>query len=227
MVEPGDVWTARMPKEFKDRAPRYDRRGDVLMTVVDGIDTIPLPIQAFARADGSTLPPDDVPSRLALLDKDGIWAEALIGNLADPVVFGIEDPDFALACARAYNDWVAETFLSYGERQVGIAFVPVVGDIAKCVEEIERVAELGLRGFTLPLWPPEPYFLSKFEPMWRAAASLGLAISFHAHTGTFFKKVFLEPDNPENYMKNDTTNVLDRAALKTAGGFGGTLVQSF
>jgi predicted TIM-barrel fold metal-dependent hydrolase len=221
VIEPGDVWTSRVPAALKERAPRYERRDDVLMTVVDGRDTVAIPVQAFALADGTTLPPDDVPGRLELLDKDGVWAEALIGNLAGTVVFGIEEPEFAMACARAYNDWLAETFVPYGDRQVGIAFIPSSVEPAAATAEIERVHAMGLRGITMPLWPTEPYFLEKFEPIWDTAAGLGLPLSFHSGTGSFFKKIFLEENNQESFIANaGAMEPRYRDAVKTAGGMG-------
>src|SRR5215813_6403561 len=134
LIEPRDVWTKRVPSKLRDRAPPYEDRGAVLMTVVDGKDSVPMPKQMFSLSDGSVLPAEDAPARLKLLDDGGVWAEALIGNLAGTVVFGIEEPEFALACARAYNDWLAEIFVPYGDRQVGIAFVPVCVDPAESVK---------------------------------------------------------------------------------------------
>jgi predicted TIM-barrel fold metal-dependent hydrolase len=183
VIEPGDVWTSRVPASMKDRAPRIERVGDDLNMYVEGQMAGSLPVKTFALADGNTLPPDDVPGRLELIENDGIWAEALIGNLAGGFVFGMEEPEFAFACARAYNDWLAETFGPYADRQIGIAFVPLCGEPAQAVAEVERLAGLGLKGFALPLWPAEPYHLSKFEPIWEAAAAFKLPISFHAHTG--------------------------------------------
>ena len=99
VIEPGDVWTSRVPASMKDRAPRIERVGDDFCMYVEGQMAGSLPVKTFALEDGNTLPPDDVPGRLELIENDGIWAEALIGNLAGGFVFGMEEPEFAFACA--------------------------------------------------------------------------------------------------------------------------------
>ena len=36
VIEPGDVWTSRVPASMKDRAPRIERVGDDLNMYVEG-----------------------------------------------------------------------------------------------------------------------------------------------------------------------------------------------
>ena len=51
----------------------------------------------------------------------------------------IPDPELRWASARAYNDWLAETFTAASTRFAGAAMIPVQ-EIDSAVEEIERVA---------------------------------------------------------------------------------------
>jgi predicted TIM-barrel fold metal-dependent hydrolase len=95
------------------------------------------------------------------------------------------DPELRLHSARAYNDWLAETFGASSNRFAGAAMIPL-GDIDASVAEIERVANLGLRTIMLPISPPDgaPYNLEQYDPLWAAAQSHGLPVSFHVGTGS-------------------------------------------
>jgi predicted TIM-barrel fold metal-dependent hydrolase len=121
--------------------------------------------------------------RINDLDIDGVWGEVLYPTTG-LFVWSILDPELSIACAKAYNDWLAETFGYYSHRFAGSAMIPV-SDIDSAVAEIERVARLGLRSLMLPMHPPadRPYHLDVWDPVWAAAQALGFPVSFHIATG--------------------------------------------
>jgi predicted TIM-barrel fold metal-dependent hydrolase len=218
-VEPEDLWTTRLPKQMRERAPRYVLEDGVLRGLVDG-----QPRQVMeATAFGMELhPPDlsDIGGRLEMLERDGIWSEGVLGNLCGVVVMCLEEPDFALACARAYNDWMAEVFEPYRDRVVGHAYIPMCGEPAAAVAEVERAASLGLRSIIIPLWPPEPYLQRKFDPVWEAAAAHDMPICMHAHTGRWFRRMaWGDIAEPEVISSADYSDPRDLTAWQTAGGF--------
>jgi predicted TIM-barrel fold metal-dependent hydrolase len=98
--------------------------------------------------------------------------------------FMIPDPELRAACARVYNDWLAETFAP-DPRFAAAALIPVQ-DVDFAVAEIERVAGKGLRSAMLPINPPaeRPYNDEAYEPLWAAAAAHGFPVSFHVGTGS-------------------------------------------
>src|SRR5215470_17921501 len=85
---------------------------------------------------------EDVPAkghvpheRLKALDADGIDGEVLFPN--DPSSFHqYGDPDFELACVRAYNDSMSE-WRSQSDRFIPLAMVPLLGGIRATVAEVE------------------------------------------------------------------------------------------
>lgn len=178
--EPPDLWMKRLPKNLRDRAPRYEYTNTDRVWVAEGKPFATDPLAEQTRLDG-TLITDDVELRLRDLDADGVWAETLFGNLGLQCL-RFEEPEFAVACSRAYNDYVAETFSQYSERQIPIAVIPV-RDISAAVVEIERVANLGLRGVSLPMAVNLPYSHETYDPLWDAAQDHCLPISFHFGTG--------------------------------------------
>ncbi len=180
LIEPADLWTTRMPKALRERAPKYEYSAGHRTWYFNGRPFIKEPLAIEAREDGS-LVPEDVPSRLKELDQDGVWAETIFGNMA-PFCLGTKDTDYGMAMARAYNDHLAESFGPYKNRELGIAMIPIV-DVPLAVAEIKRIHKLGLPGIALPMMSQKPYFLEEFEPIWATAEDLGLPISFHVGTG--------------------------------------------
>src|SRR5271155_3599138 len=135
IVEPEDMFIKRLPKNLRERAPRYVNEGGNIVAYVDGVIRQVIPEVAF----GTEMWPeknDDIPARLEMLERDGVWGEAILGNLTGVVGMCIEEPDFAMACARAYNDWLVETFEPYRDRVVGHAFIPVCTDPKDSVAEV-------------------------------------------------------------------------------------------
>jgi predicted TIM-barrel fold metal-dependent hydrolase len=195
--EPADLWSSRMPKAMVDAA---DDSLSMRMLVSSG----------NMQGDDGMPPPDDVAARLKLLEEDGIWAETIIGNRAGLFVLSIEEPDIAHASARAYNDYIADAFAGYTDRELAIGFIPI-RDLDESVKEIERCAALGLPGITLPTKPIDPYHLEQYEPLWAAANAHGFPVSFHATTGGKLSESFAK------MSEASPKDIRTRAANKTLG----------
>jgi len=187
VVEPGDLWQLRLPRRFRSQAPRRVDNGDGTHDFwVEGVNgpvlvhksDQTLVDDASHREDGRY----DPCARLCALDADGVWAEVLYPSTG-LWAFSIADPELAMASARVYNDWLAETFAGC-PRFAGGAMLPV-HDVSASVAEIERVAALGLRSLMLPMSPPpsRPYHHRDYEPLWSAADAWGLPLTFHVSTG--------------------------------------------
>jgi len=137
-------------------------------------------ITAERMLDGDGQPVDeDAQKRLHALDVDGVGLEVL--HPGPFPIYWTPDGELAMAQARIYNDWLAETFLPI-ERFIPVAAVPLV-DIEASVAEIERVASLGFRGFCLPIFISPYYWSAIYEPIWAAARDTGLVVTFHAALG--------------------------------------------
>jgi len=164
--EPGDLWTARVSREFADRAPRIEsfEQGDAW--VLDGVaDPINFGMNACAG-----LPPEqmtgwkrfdeirrggyDPAARLDEMDQDGVDAEVLYPTpRLSQAVFAYTDADLHHALVRAYNDWLTEYVAYAPDRFAGLAMLPNRGADG-AVAEIERVqGRPGIRGVVMGCYP--------------------------------------------------------------------------
>jgi predicted TIM-barrel fold metal-dependent hydrolase len=191
--EPPGLWTERVPRALRDRAPRIERfeQGDAW--VIEGVDD---PI-SFGMNACAGLPPDemrawvrfeelrrgghDPAARIDEMLRDGVDAEVLYptprlfqGIVANP------DPDYHLAMVRAYNDWLSEYVEYAPDRFAGLAAIPNRG--AKlALEEMNRVqGRPGIRGFLLGCYPNgtlEP--MPEDDAVWGLLEELGLPVNIH------------------------------------------------
>lgn len=122
---------------------------------------------------------------LEFLDDVGIEATVLYpsGGLA----YGwVTDIDWAVALARAYNNWLHATYLERSPRFKGIALIPLQ-DPEAAVEELRRAVEdLGMSGAMLPSNGLPTHLGSKlYWPIYGEADRLGCALAVHggSHRG--------------------------------------------
>ena len=93
----------------------------------------------------------------------------------------IQDRDWAVTLARAYNDWLSHRFMRVSPRLVGVALLPVQ-DVPEAVSELRRcVNELGMVGAVLPAVAIGGRLFSgpEFHPLWEEAQRLDVPISTH------------------------------------------------
>jgi hypothetical protein len=119
------------------------------------------------------------------MDAVGIEAAALYPTAM--LAFGrLPYPDYAIVTSRAYNDWLAETYLAFSPRFKGMCLVPLQEPEA-AVEELRRcVTELGMRGAMLPVDLVTGSLGAKhYYPLYQEADRLGCALAVHGgcHAG--------------------------------------------
>ncbi|MDA8312250.1 MAG: amidohydrolase family protein [Actinomycetota bacterium] len=122
---------------------------------------------------------------LAFLDDVGIERTVLYPTRG--LAFGhVVSLDYAAVLARAYNDWVADTYLRADDRFHAMALVPMQ-DPEEAVKELRRaVTELGMLGAMLPSnGLPQLLGAKCYWPVYEEAERLGCALSVHggAHDG--------------------------------------------
>ena len=144
--------------------------------------------------DGGRLASHDPAARDAELDREGIAGEVIFpdadvlgGGASAPFSAGLQssgelDGELVMAGARAHNRWLAELCSSSPERRCGVATIPILHDVDWAVAEMQRVAGAGLRAMMIPtLWGSKPaYHDPVYEPVWAAAADLGLVVNVHS-----------------------------------------------
>jgi predicted TIM-barrel fold metal-dependent hydrolase len=199
--EPHDLWTSRAPASLKDRVPRVVRDGDRRAWVVDGKVQISMSTpSSVIRKDGEkSRGPEffaweiedvhvasyDMRARVEMLDRLGLYAQILYPNVAG---FGsqnfmkVEDGALRHACARIYNDAMAEIQADCGGRILPMALMPW-WNIGQCVEEVARAKSLGLKGIVM-CSDPDSIGLpdlgdSAWLPFWEACDDAEMPVNFH------------------------------------------------
>jgi len=98
------------------------------------------------------------------------------------LAFGlIQDREWSVALASAYNDWLYNAYTKRDSRLQGVALLPCL-DVPAAVAELTRVVrELGMRGALLPAATvmARPYGHPDFDPLWAESERLDVPIGFH------------------------------------------------
>lgn len=197
MTEPPDLWTKRIDRKFRERAPRVVQRKEKAGSFFVAPDIAPFPVaggfstgrsgrelQKHLKSGYEAARPSgwDPAERLKDQDIDGIQAEVIYTTLG-LALFQLKDAELQRACFQVYNDWVAE-FRAYDPKRLHPVALISLEDVDSGVKELERAARLGLKGGMIWGAPPEdrPYYSEVYDPFWSAAQSLGLPISLHVVT---------------------------------------------
>ena len=147
---PADLWTSRMPAEFRDRAPHVEesagpgrvdlRRPELGPLVGQGHDV------QRAQADLHGLRPrrdrrsDRAPARRSPSSAEGHGPRRRHTHVVFGPVTSFNHPDMALpdACYRVYNDWLADFCAVAPDRLLGVPMLPP--DPESALKELKRIA---------------------------------------------------------------------------------------
>ena len=200
LTEPHDLWTSRAPADYRDRVPQVRDIDGTAMWTVDGVTLGRASASSVVHRDGSRhrgtdfiqwtfadahLGAHDVPTRLAVMDEIGVWAQIVYPNAAGfggQRFGGLTDPVLKALCATLYNDAMAELQDQGNGRLYPVALLPW-WDIDASVAEAQRAATLGLRGVNMTSDPQQagaPDLADPaWDPLWEVCADLALPINFH------------------------------------------------
>jgi predicted TIM-barrel fold metal-dependent hydrolase len=194
--EPPGTYVDRVPDHLKDLAPRMLRGADG----GDGwsLDGKP-PKTTFGlgatgaitgqnyqeyRASGikfEELLPGNYQGADAIKDNeiDGVDAASIYPSPAISSFYQMDNRELALACVRAYNDWLIDEFCAPDpDRLLSLPFVPVNDGMPSCVAEADRVIAKGAKGLFLPL-PNVPYHDTRYDPLWKIATEAKVPVTIH------------------------------------------------
>ncbi len=92
----------------------------------------------------------------------------------------IKQVEWAVALARAYNNWLHDQFLSRSPRLKGAALIPLQ-EISEAVKELRRaVTQLGMVGAILPaVGLRRPLGDASYNPIYEEAQALGCMLAVH------------------------------------------------
>jgi hypothetical protein len=123
VVEPADLWTKRMDKRFRDRAPRVESRPDADYYMIDGITPFPVGLEGVTieeKIAGQVMTPKgrrhaetrpgawDPQLRLVDQTRDHLRAEVIYPGGFGLQFFHVRDAEYQQAAMRVYNDWIGE-----------------------------------------------------------------------------------------------------------------------
>jgi predicted TIM-barrel fold metal-dependent hydrolase len=200
LTEPHDLWTSRAPAKYRERVPQVVEVDGVPTWTVDGVTLQRASASSVVHRDGSRCrgaafiswtfddahpAAYDVPTRLAVMDEVGIWAQVVYPNTAG---FGgqrfgaVDDPVLKNLCATLYNDAMAEIQEQAGGRLFPMALLPW-WDVEASVAEAQRIAAMGLRGVNMTSDPQQgdaPDLGSRaWDPLWEVCADADLPVNVH------------------------------------------------
>ncbi len=180
VMEPADTVLTRVPKAFRDQAPRFPE-----LKVGEGFQTHP---------GGS-----DPHQRIKEMAADGVSAEVLYPTYSLDL-FAMDDAALHEACCRAYNDWLIEYCQVSTDRLVGVPMIATY-NTEHAVQELEGCAKAGLRGALLWQAPPKdlPFTSDHYNRFWAAAQDLNMPVSLHILTGHGYAKNRQERKGIERY----------------------------
>ena len=198
--EPEDLWLTRLPEHLRHRAPRYEVGEDGAQRLIIEGQRLGWSKRSVADQERRTaaVDPDE---RLKSMEIDAIYAEIMYPGVGLHI-WKIEDAELGTACMRVYNDYVAEMYAQQSPRFRPPAMIPIYS-IAGAVEEIRRVAKIGIKALILPLKAEtRSYNYPAYDELWATAQELGMPISFH--NGTGYDMIFY--DGPGSGVANYATS---------------------
>jgi predicted TIM-barrel fold metal-dependent hydrolase len=200
VVEPADLWTKRMDKRFRDRAPRVESRPDADYYMIEGITPFPVGLEGVTieekiagqvttpkgRRHAETRPGAwDPQPRLVDQARDHLRAEVIYPGGFGLQFFHIHDAEYQRAAMRVYNDWLGEFCAVAPDRLLGAGLLPMRGPVEWAVEEAERLAKTkGIRSVIIPAEVGRSYAHQDYNRLWAALQDLGLLVATHSGTGT-------------------------------------------
>lgn len=196
VMEPPDLWLNYLEPRYRHRAIRIERSADGVESLIvdnkvllsgrlaalggvehDAMQAFTDP--ALSYLDGCPKASYDTSARVRLLDEWGVDKGVVfptIGILWDKA----DDPELAMAYARAYNNWQWDFAKPAPDRILPIAQIPLY-DVDLACEELKRCLKLGFKGMFLA---PEPVGGRRpsnpvFDPLWNLLVDANLPVCVH------------------------------------------------
>ena len=187
----------RVPREYRDRAPKLVRGADggdgwsfggKPPSRTFGIEAMAGRARAdFAKSGlrfDEILPGNyDPDAHVHDMEIDGV--DVSVVYPANAIFVYLEpDRELAHACLRSYNDWILEDFqAAHPDRLVALPMLPVDDGCDAAIAELERVLAKSARGAFIPGMPGRPYHDPSYDPLWAAAAAREVPLTFHRTFG--------------------------------------------
>jgi predicted TIM-barrel fold metal-dependent hydrolase len=198
VMEPPDLWQRYMTDEFRFRAPMGSTSENVrdLRIIFPEDDSNALggpPHRGRNYERNQKLYADHARRgwtgevQLEAMDAEGLDVAILFPSRGLSVLtHPNQEPRYAAAIARAYNDWMRDLCQADTDRLIGAGMVSVY-DIPSAVEEVHRcVEELGFKAVFLRsnVVNGKQWYDPYYEPLWEILEKLDIPLGFHEASGS-------------------------------------------
>ncbi len=198
VIEPAHVWSDYVPAKYKDRAPHVVEEDGRQIWVWEGGRETTMGLNAVAgkpREEWGLEPArfeDMIPGCYDPEERrKDLLSNGIFGSLAFPTLPGFggrkfatfEDKDLALACVRAWNDYMLEEWCAAApDMFVPMTIVPV-WDVDLAVAELERSVEKGSKALC---WLENPakvgqpgYHSGYWDKLFAATQAMDIPVCMH------------------------------------------------
>lgn len=237
VIEPPDLWTSRMSKEkWGDLVPhvKWDPEINEEQWFIGEKPIYRVGIPAMAGYDEyaplhpvrvADIPDDQIfaAQRLKKMDEYGVHSAILYPNVgvfaaADYLGMAI-DPQFALECTQAYNNFLVDFCSTDTDRYIPVMTIPF-WDLEETRKEIDRATAAGHKGIVMTS-QPENFDLpsldhSHWYPLWDQCQSLGIPVNFHIGSGKL--TTYGLPENGEHAGYAWTSTMIFQGNVRTIAG---------
>ena len=125
----------------------------------------------------------DLDRRMRDMAREGVDAQVIFPNIALDCGGSHQTQEYSKAFARAYNEYVRETFAPASKRFKPAAMIPT-DDIEDTLAEARKCIDDGFATMFLPCVVPwQPYRLKVYEPLWSMAEEASIPLTFHVFSG--------------------------------------------
>lgn len=201
VLEPPDLWKQYIDPKYRDIAPHVH-------TDESGKESLRIGASSGERVKGNTVFEQgvghlgafgaawghgsleipylecrggyDPDARIAHMNGEGIDVAVLFPGIG--LVLGGLDPDFAAACYRAYNRWLAELCSAHPGRLIGAAMIPLQS-VEHAIAELRHARET--LGLSVIFVRPNAYqgrmpHHPDLRPFWREVQELDVSVAIHS-----------------------------------------------
>jgi predicted TIM-barrel fold metal-dependent hydrolase len=185
-----EIWVHRIPKQYRDRAPRRIKLPDGRDAIVEegreisfrgtnqfagkSIEEFNPVFLDFDNAAGAGTPEQ----RIKEQDQDGIDAELLFATEARNTA--IKDKAAFLGILKAFNDYFIEDYCAVApDRLIGVSVLPNIG-VEEDIAELKRCKDKGFKAARLHTFPSgESYPTPEDDRFWAAAIDMEMPLTIH------------------------------------------------
>lgn len=213
ITEPPNCYKDYIDPKYRHRAPHVEigPKGGEIYVVDDFNEGKPYAVNFGGMAAAGLDPRDikldtrkfedlhpgghDGKARIADQDRDGIAGEVIYPSVG-MILCNHPDAEFKQACMWAYNRWLQEFQSVAPDRLFGLGQTGVIS-VEQTVTDLAKIKDMGFCGAMFPCDPATgfEYDDPRFDPVWEAAVSLKLPITFHILTSRREAKVVSDTQN--------------------------------